>query len=209
MKTGSQQLDSIIQYDSKITMIYGQAATGKTTMAKLAAMQAAKEGKKVIFIDSENGFSIDRFRQLAGPDYIKYFDNLIFFKPGNMQEQRKTIKSLIPIIEAGKIGLVIIDTIGIHYRIERSKDEKYANKSMDEAIRIFRWIVSKNIPVIMTNQVYSDLNNNVKNVGGNILFNACNLVIHLEKEPRILVLKKPTGKEAKFEIIETGLRLLE
>ena len=209
MKTGIKDLDGIFQYGNEITMIYGQAATGKTTLGKLVAIEQAKNGNKVIFIDSEQGFSIDRFRQLSGPDYVKYLDNLIFFRPKSLKEQRKTIKELVPIVEAGKISLVILDTIGVHYRAELRQDEKYANKSIDEALKIFRWINNKGIPVIMINQVYSDLNNNIKNVGGNMIFDACNCVIQLEKDPRKIVIKKPGNKEVRFEIKENGILLVK
>ena len=209
MKTGVKGLDDVFQYGNEITMIYGSAATGKTTLAKLAAAEQAKEGKKVIYIDSEHGFSIDRFRQLSGQDYVKHLDNLIFFRPENLKGQRKTIKELVPIVEAGKISLVILDTIGVHYRAELRLDEKYANKSIDEALKIFKWINSKGIPVILINQVYSDLNNNIKNVGGNMIFKSCDCVIRLEKEPRKIVMEKPAGKETRFEILENGIRILE
>lgn len=202
-------IHSVLKYDNVITMIYGEAATGKTTIAKMAAIKYAQENKKVIYIDSEKGFSIDRFRQLAGQDYVKLLDNIIFFLPKSLQEQRKIMKELVPIIESGKISLVIIDTIGFYYRYGLKEDNKYANKSLDESIKIFNWVNDKGIPVIITNQVYSSLDNHIKNVGGNMLLDACKNVIMLEKNPRIMKIEKPDNKSIKFDIKEKGIELLD
>ena len=35
-------------YENEITCIYGEASSGKTTLAKLAAIEQAKKNKKVI-----------------------------------------------------------------------------------------------------------------------------------------------------------------
>ena len=51
-----------------IKLIYGPAAAGKTTYCLLTSISMAKKGKKVMFIDTENGFSIERLKQLCGPD---------------------------------------------------------------------------------------------------------------------------------------------
>ncbi len=209
MKTGSEHLDSIFQYDNGITMIYGEAASGKTTMAKLAAIEQVKNNKKVVYIDTENGFSIERFKQLAGKDYQKILDNMIIFRPESLREQKKLMKDIMQLVETGKIGLVIVDTIGSIYRVELKLDEKYANRTIAENIKVFRWITNKGIPVLITNQVYSDFNNNIINVGGNMIKDACNCVIQLVKNPRIFKIETPLAKEFKFEIKDDGVYLIK
>ena len=52
-----------------ITVVYGGAGTGKTNLCMAAAVSQAKKGNKVLFIDSEGGFSVERARQLAPEDY--------------------------------------------------------------------------------------------------------------------------------------------
>lgn len=207
MKTGSEDLDSIFEYKNELTMVYGEAASGKTTLATLAAIEQARNNKKVIFIDTENGFSIERFKQLAGNNHQKLLDNIIFFRPTSLAEQRKVTKEIINLIETGKIGLVIVDTIGSIYRAELKLDEKYANRTIAESIKVFRLILSKGIPVIITNQVYSDFNNNIRNVGGNMIKDSCNCIIQLVKNPRTFKIEKPIVKEVRFEIKNDGVYL--
>lgn len=209
MKTGSKDLDSVFEYKNELTMIYGAAATGKTTIAKLAAIEQAKNNKKVVYIDTEKGFSIERFKQLAGKDYQKILDNLIIFRPESLREQKKLMKDIMQLVETGKIGLVIVDTIGSIYRVELKLDEKYANRTIAENIKVFRWMTSKGIPVIITNQVYSDFNNNIINVGGNMIKDACNCVIQLVKNPRTFKIETPLAKEFRFEIKDDGIYLIK
>ena len=50
-----------------ITHIYGSPGAGKTNIALMAAANAAKEGK-VVFVDAEGGFSVERLKQITGKD---------------------------------------------------------------------------------------------------------------------------------------------
>ena len=50
--------------DDAITNLYGPAGVGKTNIAICAAIQAAKDGKHVVYIDTEGSFSLDRYFQL-------------------------------------------------------------------------------------------------------------------------------------------------
>ena len=50
-----------------ITQIYGEPASGKSTLCMIAAVSCLRAGDPWSIIDSE-GFSIERFRQIAGSD---------------------------------------------------------------------------------------------------------------------------------------------
>ena len=41
-----------------INLVYGESATGKTTLAMQEALEEAKENKKIAYIDTQNNFSI-------------------------------------------------------------------------------------------------------------------------------------------------------
>ena len=49
-----------------ISMLAGPPGSGKTNFTILAACSQARKGNKVIFVDTEGGFSIDRVRQIVG-----------------------------------------------------------------------------------------------------------------------------------------------
>jgi len=204
MNTGSKDLDEIFQYNNEVIMIYGAPASGKTTFAKLAAIAFALKDKKVIFIDTENGFSLDRFKQLSGENYLKLLENIIILKPKSLFEQSRDVRHLNDSIKAGNVDLVILDSVGKYYRAVLHKGAFMINRAMDKQLVMLKNI-SKNIPVILTNQVYQGMDNKIKNVGGNMFKRKSDCVIRLEKEPRRWILEKPEEKEMRFEINEKGI----
>ncbi|MBI4154905.1 AAA family ATPase [Candidatus Woesearchaeota archaeon] len=205
MKTGCLQLDELIQKaNNEITLVYGPASSGKTTLAKLSAIQLLIENKKVLFIDTENGFSVERFLQLSGNE--KLLKNIIMLKPKNFYGQYKAIQSLEK--TADKFSLIIIDTIGIFYRKELKKNQYLANKVLDKQFQILKEI-SKKIPVLITNQVYINLNDNkINNVGGEMVKNWANCLIELKIKPRRIKIEKPFEFESKLVINNKSIILI-
>jgi len=81
VSAGVKLLDDLLEggYETDaITTIYGPAGAGKTNLALLASVGIAKQGKKVIFIDTEGGFSVSRLKQIL-PEYKKLLDKFVFF----------------------------------------------------------------------------------------------------------------------------------
>ena len=64
-----------------VTTIYGPAGSGKTNICILSAINVARQGGKVIFIDSEGGFSAERAKQICKEDTEKILDKIFFFNP--------------------------------------------------------------------------------------------------------------------------------
>ena len=69
--------DFLANLSKELTVVYGGPATGKTLLCLTAVAQVVKQGKKVIFIDTEKGFFIERFQQVLGSTESKYLDNVI------------------------------------------------------------------------------------------------------------------------------------
>ena len=197
--------DLFRNYDNEITCIYGEASTGKTTLAKLAAIGQAKN-KKVVYVDTENGFNLDRIKQLAGVDYQNILENIILFRPKRFSEQNKIIK-ILP--DMKNISLIIIDTLSYFYRAKvREKPEVY-NMWMWKQFKILDEL-SKNTPVIITNQVYNNIGKNeVSMIGGEMFKKWSSRIIKLEKNPKKIIFEKPTGSRINFEIRKEGIFRLE
>ncbi len=163
---------------NKIICVYGEAASGKTTLAMLAAIDQAALGKKVLFIDSENGFSIERFKQLSCNN-LDLLNNMFIVKVKSFYDQLKKIESLAENYE--KFSLIIIDTIGNFYRSEVVKDV-FANKQLAKQMDILKQIVGDDIPVLITNQIYTDpVDKTVQVVGGKIIKDNVDCLIELVK----------------------------
>jgi len=203
METGCEQLDELIQKcNNKTTLIYGPASSGKTTLAKLTAIQLLNENKKVMFIDTENGFSLERFLQLT-QNNKELLKNLVLFKPKNFFEQHKTVQTIERTFK--NFSLIVIDTIGIFYRKELKKNQLLANKVLGTQFSILNRI-SKEVPILLTNQVYTNLTDKkINNVGGNMVNSWADCLIQLKIKPRRIKIEKPFEFESNLEIEEYGI----
>lgn len=220
--TGSKILDLMLDggYEKDIiTTIYGPAGSGKTVLCLLCSINIARSGKKVVYVDTEGGFSLERLKQIAShisQDYRKILDNIIFLRPTSFAEQKKSFEKLKDIIN-DKIGLIVVDTIAMLYRLELGKSEEVqeVNRELGRQIAYLTEIArKKSVPVLITNQVYADFDDKdkVNIVGGDILKYGSKCLIELQITPdnnRRLILKKhrsiPPEKELLFKIVEGGI----
>ena len=217
--TGSKILDRMLEggYETDVvTTVYGPAGSGKTCLAMLCSITMARSGKKVIYIDTENSFSVERLKQIAR-DYKQIIDNIVFLKPVNFSEQKKSFEKIKDLVN-DRIGLIVVDTIAMLYRIElgQNQDQAYEiNSSLSQQILYLSEIArNKDIPVLITNQVYSnfDEKGKVNIVGGDILKYGSKCLIELQITPqnnRRLILRKhrsiPEERNIYFKIVETGV----
>jgi len=183
----------------QVVVVYGEPATGKTTLALQAVLGVLRKGGKVFYIDSENSFSLNRLR-LMDVGFERYLDNLIVMKPKSMKEQEEMIVNL-PV----KCGLVVLDSLSKHYRRELKTSYNDANNSVITQLRKLHKYVDVDIPVIITNQVYATMDTGVRAVGGDMLKRWSKIFIKLDKNPRRFVLEKPVEKEFEFKIVDEGL----
>lgn len=147
-----------------ITMIAGPAGSGKTNFCILGGCSSAKEGKKVIFIDTEGGFSVDRVKQIVGENYEEILKNFYILNPTNFEEQKKAFGILLDKLKKEQVGLIIIDGMAMLYRLElgdavKSSSSKVQeiNREVANQMRILAEIArKKKIPVLITNQVYAE-----------------------------------------------------
>ena len=210
-----------------VTMIAGPPGSGKTNFTILATCSQAKKGNKVIFVDTEGGFSVERVRQIAEEDSENILKNIFLLNPTNFDEQKKCFSQLLSQVKKEHIGLIVIDGMVTLYRLEmgeaKGDEEKIRNLNwkMAEQMRALSEISRKQkIPVIITNQVYGeflsdeDLRKGVKKqfhlVGGDLLkyWSKCIIELQVEGKRRNAVLLKHRSlpeKEMNFEIKDKGI----
>ncbi|MBI1972654.1 DNA repair protein RadB [Candidatus Woesearchaeota archaeon] len=183
-----------------LTVVYGGPATGKTLLCLTAVLYTVRQGKKVIFIDTEKGFFVERFQQLAGEDANKYLDQIILFRPTSFKGQHEQIMKLEQFIKQPNVGLLIVDTLGYYYRRLLKSKLLLANRMLITQVNTLRSYASR-LPIIVTNQVYTDVETQEqKIVGGAILLRSGQRVIELQKDPRKIMLKQPQQQESLFTI---------
>ena len=218
ISTGSEILDDFLGggYESGvITTVYGPPGSGKTNLCLLCMTKHAD--KKIIYIDTEGSFSVDRIKQLS-PDYEEILRNIIVLKPTNFEEQKKVFEKLKGII-TDKIGLIIIDSIAMLYRLEIGVNRDVFKVNRDLGVQLVDMVhIARKfkIPIIITNQVYSDFEDKTKVniVGGDILKYASKCLIELQKtdKGKKAIIRKhrsiADGKELEFRIVNEGIEAI-
>jgi DNA repair protein RadB len=220
--SGSDILDALLDggYESSVvTTIYGPPGSGKSNLCLLCLTRNAS--KKIIYVDTEGSFSVDRIKQLS-PNYEEILKNVIILKPVNFEEQKKVFEKLKSIV-TDKIGLIIVDSIAMLYRLEIGVNKDVFKVNRDLGVQLVDMVHTARkfkIPVIITNQVYSDFEDKTKVniVGGDILKYASKCLIELQKvderagntnTTKKAILRKhrhlPEGREITFRIINSGI----
>jgi len=193
-----------------ITQIYGAPGTGKTNIVVQTAVECARSGKRAIIIDTE-GLSVERIAQIAGDDLDRISKLIMIFKPRNLFQQTSALRDLPRVIE--NAGVIAVDSMTTFYRFEVVQNELRARKELAQQLAFLMGIARKyEVAVIITNQVYADLERNeLLPVGGLLLQHASKVILELRREGdrRIAVLRKhrsrPEGLSCEFEITSEGV----
>lgn len=194
-----------------ITTFFGPPGAGKSTVAFQYMISCLNDNKKVIYIDTEGGFSAERLKQM---DSSINLQDILVFSPKNFEEQQKTFFAIAKDLESlGEIGLIVVDSLVMLYRLKLGDNPQGINKDMAEQLRLLTELSrAKSIPVITINQMYTHFETKEKKmVGGSTIEYWSKTVILLDKENdrRYAQLRKhkfkPEGQEVGYTINDKGL----
>lgn len=195
-----------------ITEIYGEGGSGKTNICLQLARNCARNSK-VFYIDAE-GVSIDRFKQICGKDFDALSRNVLFYKVHSPDEQEKAVTEAIKLMRSGSAGLVVLDSAVMHYRLTGEESDSDNTKSLLLQLRkLMGNAMEKDVPVIITNQVYTDVaSNTMRPICEFSIGNLSKAIVSLGKMPNGIrtatIIKhrsRPEGALARFRITENGL----
>lgn len=194
-----------------ITTICGPPGCGKTTLILEYTNSCVKSGKKVIFVDTDGGFSPERIKQINPNIDLK---DIIIFSPKSFEEQQNIITNLNKEIKNNKnIGLVIVDSLVMLYRLKLGDSPQKINSDLGEQLRLLTEISRTfEIPILTTNQIYKDFDTKeIKMVGGSLIEYWSKTIVEIKKEfdvRKILLRKhkfKKEGIEKEIEIKNQGI----
>jgi DNA repair protein RadB len=140
-----------------VSLVYGEAETGKTSLAVQCAVNCARRGIKSLFIDTDGTFSYERLSQIAEYDYEKISPLLIIMRPTTFQEQSRAIDQLEKVI-TNKFGLIVVDTVTSLYRVELDDiEETYAaNRELNRQLAVLTQIAKTcGVAALIVSQVRS------------------------------------------------------
>jgi len=218
LPTGIAALDELLggglETDS-VTEVYGEGGTGKTILCLQVAARVALEGRWVVYIDTE-GLSVDKLESMANGKLPELLEHLLISSPGTLQEQTQAVETASRMARdtARPVGLIVVDSMTMHYRLELGgKEEETARRELGlELAQLVSAALQVPVPVLVTNQVWRKVGEGtLEPVGGAFLNHAAKTILRfdrLEGDRRRAVLMKhrsrPEGS-VEFRISDRGL----
>jgi len=205
--TGCDSLDNLLDggvRNGEITLIYGEANTGKTTSVIQVSVSATAQGLRVIFVDSDNSFTQQRFRQISSENRITLGESILLFFPETFKSQRQLIESLDTYVRPN-LGLIVIDSVSALYRAEFSDSPASIfdlNRDLARQLAyLANFTVSKKIACVITSQVHARLRifgSELEPVAKRVLFHFPRTILRIRTVPssslREFVIERLRGK---------------
>ena len=215
--TGCRAIDELLGGGVEtgcLTLLYGEAGSGKTNVALQVARNVARDGKRVVYIDTE-GVSLERLEQMCGDDFDAVLPRILFSEPYSNEEQEKLIGQGVKMVEEGTdVRLIIVDSVTMHYRLTLRDDNPEERRSLARQVaRLLRASRKSEIPVILTSQVYTDIERGtIEPLGGHMIAHNCKTLVRFERvgpslrrAVRVKHRHLAEGEAVKFRLTERGV----
>lgn len=172
MSTGIEEMDELfLGYPlGKITLVTGNFKVGKTTLAMMAALRVASEGREVIYVDTENRFGSLRavmlgeamkrkgiLRSFDGPATIS---KIRVYQPKSLDDQHKLMMNEVCArVRDSDVGMVVLDSLSFYYhqQVVNAPSEHAASVARTligrletHTKRVLHEVARKNIPFLVT-----------------------------------------------------------
>ena len=194
-----------------ITQFVGEAGSGKSTLCLLAAVAVLRSGGGVVYIDSE-GFSAERFSQIAGADTGDCVKRIYIEEPMTFVEQGVMIAGCEALLRAGKVHLLVVDSATALYRVEQMETREALSMLSHQMMVLLALAKRFDVPAVITNQVFMDVDRHqLSGLGGTGLAHISKAIILVEKRDgfRRAVMSKhrsrPEGEYWDFVITGDGV----
>lgn len=215
LSTGNDALDGILGGGLEyrvITQFYGEPGGGKSTLVLFPLIACLQSGRGVIFFDTE-GFSVERFRQVAGSTVEQLAESLYIYEPLNFDQQGAMITKSEVLLKKRKVGLIVMDSATALYRTELGAKKETQRRLATQMVFLLGLSRRYKFPVLITNQVYNDPEKNeLRPLGGPFLQHLSKVIVRIDKMDgfrRAILMKHhiiPKNISFDFELTENGIK---
>lgn len=202
LPSGVLPLDQVLNgglQTGTITHVYGEAASGKTTMGLQFAGSVCRIGARVMYVNSESSSPIERLEQVTGKKFREIEDMVRILAPKGFTEQGALVDDLELYAKEGT-KLIVIDTLTRLYRtVLENKNATYAaHRELNRQTGFLKGLAKqRDMAVLILNQVRGVLDDPdaFEPVAKNILdyWADCVLSMHVgrTKGERVIELLRP------------------
>ena len=196
-----------------VTLIYGEAETGKSTLAMQCAVNCATQSLKTLYVDCDGTFSAKRLSQLAAGKFDEIAELIVLVRPKDFREQTAVIDRLAEYTVKNS-GLVVFDTITSLYRVKVAESSGKAfglNRELNRQMAIIAQTARiKKIPMILVSQVrsvFSETEGAVEPVGTRVLKFWADTIIAMKPTQSPQVVKALLEKPQRDREVTCNLRI--
>jgi DNA repair protein RadB len=143
----------------EVVVVYGEAGTGKTTLALQTAIEAARRSSKVIYVDADHSFTHQRFVQLAAEETDTTSEQILLFFPDTFAAQTTLVESIENYLTS-RTRLAIVDTITSLYRVSLGSAQQtfILNRELNRQLAYLSEVAIRHkLVVLLTSQVHARL----------------------------------------------------
>ena len=201
----------------QISLLYGEASTGKTILSMQCALEMARKDFRVFYVDADQSFSVHRLERLiGGPEQA---EKIVLFRPEDFRDQVEIVENLENVLTKTP-ALVVVDSITGLYRADSGGSEKIfaRNRELNRQLAHLNSLAARfTLWVLLTGQVHSTPAGAewlVEPVATRTLKHWSDLILRLRQTPKMdvrdCVLEKKNGVEVSgahslFRIGEDGI----
>jgi len=146
-----------------VALLYGEAETGKTTLAMQCAVCSALQGYRTLFVDSDGTFSAERLYQIIREQKQTVVERVLLARPNDFREQSTVVDQLAQYLK-DSFKLAVFDTITSLYRLRIAEDSSKVfelNRELNRQLAVLAQTArTQRVVVLLTSQVHGVLNEN-------------------------------------------------
>jgi RecA/RadA recombinase len=218
--SGSSGIDKILGGGlpkHRICLLYGEAATGKTILSMQFALEAARNGFKIFYLDSDQSFSPYRVERLADSQAVA--SRIVLFRPEDFKEQGAILDSFESVLTKTPTLLVADSITGLYRAVENGNREFFGrDRDLNRQLANLDSLASRfELWILLTGQVHSAPSRGdwiVEPVATRTLKHWSHLIVRLRQTPRVGIrdcaIEKNSGTDMSgghclFRITEDGI----
>jgi RecA/RadA recombinase len=199
--------------EESVTLIYGEAETGKSTLAMQCAINCAMQGMKTLYVDCDGTLSAKRLSQVSVGRFDEIAELIVLVRPQNFREQTAVVDRLSEYLIMNT-GLVVFDTVTSLYRVRVAESSGKAFDLSRELNRQMAIIAQtariKKTPMILVSQVRSvlgEIEGAVEPVGTRVLKFWADTIIAMKPTENPQVIKAVLEKPQRDHYVTCNLRI--